>query len=271
MERQVAIKVGFIGVGAIGKPMAANILKGGYPLMVYDLRNDALQEMVQMGAAIAGSPKEVARSADIVELAVYDDVQVEEVVAGKNGVLEGARPGLIIAIHSTIAPETAIKIGKIARERGVGVVDAPISGGAEGAVARTMLYMVGGEPELFEQCRPVFATSGTTILHMGALGAGCMTRIVHHVILSLNRFAADEGMRLAQALGLDVALVSKAVHGGEAQSRVVDRYLEKYRDMPTSGQIRISGIAIRLANERGLPLIGPALFQQLYLRTKTKE
>jgi 3-hydroxyisobutyrate dehydrogenase len=266
----VAIKVGFIGVGAIGKLMAANVLKGGFPLMVYDLRKDAVAELAQMGAAVASSPKEIGQYADIVELAVYDDVQIEEVVSGKNGVLEGAKPGSIIVIHSTIVPETAVKVGKIAEERGVGVVDAPISGGPEGATARTMLYMVGGEPALFERCRPVFATSGTTILHMGPLGAGSMTRIVHHVILSLNRFAADEGMKLAKALGLDVALVSKAVHAGEAQSLVVDRYLEKYRDMPTSGQYRVSGIAMRLANERGLPLIGPALFQQLYLPTKAK-
>ena len=95
-------------------------------------------------------------------------------------------------------------------------------------------------------------------------------RIVHHVMMGLNRFAADEGMKLAQGLGLDVATVSAAVHGGEAQSHVIDRYLEKYRDMPTGGQYRIAGIAMRMGYELGLPLIGPALFQQLYLPTKNK-
>jgi 3-hydroxyisobutyrate dehydrogenase-like beta-hydroxyacid dehydrogenase len=136
-----------------------------------------------------------------------------------------------------------LKVGNAAGERGVGVVDAPISGGPEGAVARTMLYMVGGKTSQFERCKPVFATSGSTIVHMGPLGAGSMTRIVHHVILGLNRFAADEGMKLAQAMGLDLATVSRAVSAGDAQSLVVARYLEKYRDMPTYGQYRVAGIA----------------------------
>jgi 3-hydroxyisobutyrate dehydrogenase-like beta-hydroxyacid dehydrogenase len=266
----VTLKVGYIGVGMIGKLMAANVLKGGFPLMVYDRSEAALQEMAKLGAQVAGSPKEIGQFADIVALSVNDDAQVEDVVLGRNGVLEGARPGTIVAIHSTIVPETAVRIGEAARAHGVGVVDAPISGGPEGAVARTMLYMVGGEAELFERCKPVFATSGTTIVHMGPLGAGSMTRIVHHVILGLNRFAADEGMKLAQALGLDVATVSRAVSAGEAQSLVVSRYLEKYRDMPTSGQYRVAGIAMRMANERGVSLLGPALFQQLYLPTKPK-
>jgi 3-hydroxyisobutyrate dehydrogenase-like beta-hydroxyacid dehydrogenase len=269
-ERRVTINVGYIGVGMIGKLMAANVMKGGFPLMVYDLRKEALQDMAKLGAKIGASPKEIGQFADVVALSVNDDAQVEEVVLGKNGVLEGAKAGTIIAIHSTIVPETAVKIGKAAKEHGVGVVDAPISGGPEGAAARTMLYMVGGEEAMFQRCKPVFATSGTTIVHMGPLGAGSMTRIVHHVILGLNRFAADEGMKLAQALGLDVATVCRAVSAGEAQSLVVSRYLEKYRDMPASGQYRVAGIAMRMANERGVSLLGPALFQQLYLPTKPK-
>jgi 3-hydroxyisobutyrate dehydrogenase len=266
----MTIKVGYVGVGMIGKLMAANVLKGGFPLMVFDLRKEAVEDMAKMGAQVGGSPKEVGQFADVVALSVNDDAQVEDVVLGKDGVLEGAKPGTVIAIHSTIVPETAVKIGTAAKERGVGVVDAPISGGPEGAVARTMLYMVGGEVALFERCKPVFATSGTTIVHMGPLGAGSMTRIVHHVILGLNRFAADEGMKLAEALGLDVATVSRAVSAGEAQSLVVSRYLEKYRDMPTGGQYRVAGIAMRLATEKGLALIGPALFQQLYVPTKPR-
>lgn len=266
----MTINVGYIGVGMIGKIMGTNIMQAGFPLMIYDLRKEAVQEMAKLGAKVAASPKEIGQFADIVALSVNDDAQVESVILGKDGVLEGAKPGTIIAIHSTIVPETAVKIGKAANERGVGVVDAPISGGPEGATARTMLYMVGGDEELFERCKPVFATSGATILRMGPLGAGSMTRIVHHVILGLNRFAADEGMKLAQALGLDVATVCKAVSAGEAQSLVVSRYLEKYRDMTTSGQYRVAGIATRMANERGVSLLGPALFQQLYLPAKSK-
>lgn len=266
----MATKVGYVGIGAIGRLMATNVIKGGFPLSVYDVRKEPIDEMVQLGAQTAASSKAVAQFADIVELSVKDDAQVEEVILGPQGILAGAKPGLIVAIHSTINPETAVKIGKIAKEKGVDVVDAPISGGPEGAVARTLLYMIGGEAGPVEKCRPVFATSGTTLVHIGALGTGSMMRIVHHVILGLNRFAADEGMKLAQVLGLDVATVSKAVHGGEAQSHVVDRYLEKYRDMPTAGLHRIAGIAMRMGYENGVAMLGPALFQQLYLPTKTK-
>lgn len=264
----MAIKVGYVGIGAIGRLMAANIIKGGFPLAVYDVRKEAVDEMVQLGAKAAASSSEVAQFADVVELSVKDDTQVEEVITGPQGILAAAKPGLIVAIHSTINPETAVKMGRIAKERGVDVVDAPISGGPEGAVAQTLLYMIGGEKGAVEKCQPVFATSGTTLVHIGALGTGSMMRIVHHVILGLNRFAADEGMKLAQVLGLDLTTVSKAVHGGEAQSHVVDRYLEKYRDMPTAGLYRIAGIAMRMGYEHGVAMLGPALFQQLYLPTK---
>jgi|tagenome__1003787_1003787.scaffolds.fasta_scaffold20859032_2 2-hydroxy-3-oxopropionate reductase len=264
----MSIKVGYIGVGRIGTPMAVNVLKK-FPLMVCDLRQEALDEFAKLGAKTTKSPKEVGEFADIIELSVRDDDEVRAVVFGDNGILAGAKKGTIIVIHSTIDPETAVEISDITEKQGVGVVDAPISGGREGARAQTLLYMVGGKEEYFERCKPVFATSGTTIVHMGPLGAGSKTRIVHHVMLALNRFSADEGMKLAQGLGLDIAAVSKAVHGGEAQSHVIDRYLEKYRDMNTSGQYRIAGIAMRMGYEMGIPMIGPALYQQLYLPTNS--
>ena len=266
----MATKVGYIGIGRIGKIIASNVLAGEYPLMVYDLQEEPLRELERLGAQVASSPKEVAEFADIIELSVVNDEQVENVVLGKDGVLEGARPGSIIAIHSTIEPETAVKIGEKAKEVGVGVVDAPISGGQEGGLDKTLLYMVGGDKELFDRCQPLFSTSGTTIVHMGPLGSGAAMRIVHHVILGLNRLAVDEGMKVAGALGLDPATVCEAVHGGEAQSHVTDRYLQKYRDMTTSGLYRIAGIALRIGYDHGIPLVGPALFQQLYLPTQEK-
>lgn len=258
-------RIGYIGVGKIGKPIATNAIQAGYPLIAYDLNERPLQELHGLGATVAKSSAEVGEWADIIELSVVDDAQVEDVILGKNGVLEQARPGSVIAIHSTIHPSTAIKIGEIAGSRGVGVVDAPFSGGIEGALAKTMLYMVGGTDELFERCRPLFATSGTTIVHMGPLGSGAMMRIVHHVILGLNRMAADEGMLLARQVGLDWEAVCAAMHGGEGQSHVTDGYLEKYRAMPTGGQTRVAGMALAMANEKGTSLPALALFQQLYL------
>lgn len=264
----MSLKIGYIGVGRIGKVMASNLIKANFDLMVYDLRKEATEEMSQMGARVGENPKVVGEDADLVAICVRNDAQVEDVITGPDGLLQSMKQGSIILIHSTIHPDTAVKMGEIANKKGVGVVDAPMSGGTEGATAQTLLYMVGGEADLFDRCRPVLAASGTTIMHMGPLGAGAKTRIVHHIMLGLNRFAADEGMKLAQAIGLDVATVCKAVHGGEAQSYVIDRYLEKYRDMETGGQYRIAGIAMQMGYELGLPLIGPALFQQLYLPTK---
>lgn len=263
----MSLKIGYVGVGRIGKVMASNLIKAKFDLMVYDVSEEATREMSQIGARVGENPQAVGEDADVVAICVRNDAQVEEVITGADGLLQSMKQGSIILIHSTIHPDTAVKMGEIAKKKGVGVVDAPMSGGTEGATAQTLLYMVGGEADLFERCRPVLAASGTTIMHMGTLGAGAKTRIVHHIMLGLNRFAADEGMKLAQAIGLDVATVCKAVHGGEAQSYVIDRYLEKYRDMETGGQYRIAGIAMQMGYELGLPLIGPALFQQLYLPT----
>ncbi len=262
----MSLKTGFIGAGIIGKPMAMHLLKK-FSLMVYDLNKQTLDEFEKAGAQIGKSPREVGQFADIIGLGLKDDDQVRSVIEGENGILAGAKPGSIIVIHSTIEPETAVKLNELAAKTGVSIVDAPISGGREGAAAGTLLYMVGASKEDFERCEPVFATSGKTIVHMGPVGAGAKTRIVHHIMLALNRFAADEGMKLAKAIGLDQATVSRAVHGGEAQSHVIDRYFEKYRDMPTGGQYRIAGIALRMAHELGIPMLGPAIYQQLYLPT----
>jgi 2-hydroxy-3-oxopropionate reductase len=133
-----------------------------------------------------------------------------------------------------------------------------------------MLYMVGGDEAVFERCKPVFATSGTTIVHMGPLGAGSMARIVRHVILGLNRFAADEGMKLVQALGLDVATVSRAVSAGEAQNPCCQLLSGKYRDTPTSGQYRVAGIAMRMAREKGVPLSALHCFNSSICRQRSR-
>jgi 3-hydroxyisobutyrate dehydrogenase-like beta-hydroxyacid dehydrogenase len=260
------VSVGYIGVGRVGKPIAARILRAGFPLIVYDLQEAPLRELAALGARVAGSPREVAEHADIVALSVVDDAQVLQVLQGDDGVLAGARPGTIVAIHSTIRPETAVEVGTLAALHRVGVVDAPISGGVEGAEAGTLLYMIGGDPVLVERCKPVFAAAGTTLVHLGPLGAGAKMRIVHHVILGLNRLAADEGMRLARKLGLDPKDVQVAMHAGEGQSNVTDGYLVKYQTMPTYGLVRVAGMALELANLEGATLPALALFQQLYLR-----
>jgi 3-hydroxyisobutyrate dehydrogenase-like beta-hydroxyacid dehydrogenase len=261
----MATRVGYIGVGKVGKPIAANLLKAGFPVTVFDLREEPLRELAALGARVARSPREVAEQSDIVETSVVDDAQVRQIVQDDDGILAGAAPDTILAIHSTIHPTTAVEIGELAAPHGVGVVDAPISGGVEGAEAATLLYMIGGDKALVERCWPVFSACGTTLVHLGPLGSGAMMRIVHHVILSLNRMAADEGMRLAVKYGLDPKDVQAAMHGGEGQSHVTDGYLEKYETMPTGGQCRVAGMALAMANAKGATLPALALFQQLYL------
>jgi 3-hydroxyisobutyrate dehydrogenase-like beta-hydroxyacid dehydrogenase len=258
-------RVGYVGVGRVGKPIAENILKAGFPLAVYDLQEEPLRYLEARGAKVARSPREVAEQSEIVATSVVDDDQVRQVVQGENGLLAGAAPDSIIAIHSTIHPTTAVEIGELAARHGVGVVDAPISGGVEGAERATLLYMIGGDKALVERCWPVFSACGTTLVHLGPLGSGAMMRIVHHVILGLNRLAADEGMRLATRYGLDPKDVQAAMHGGEGQSHVTDGYLEKYVSMPTGGQCRVAGMALTMANAKGATLPALALFSQLYL------
>lgn len=264
----MALSVGYIGVGQIGWPIAENVLKAGFQLTIYDVDERPLRALEQGGAKVARSPRELAARADVVELSVVNDAQVEQVLVGPEGVQESIRRGSVIAIHSTIHPRTALRMGEIFEPKGVGVLDAPFSGGVEGALARTMCYMVGGLQQDLDHCRPVFETSAASIVHLGPLGAGATMRVIHHVVLALNRLAADEGMRLAQALGIDLTEAQRAFHGGEAQSNVTDRYLEKYRAMPVGGQYRAIEIARELAFEHGVQLPAAALFQQLYLPTR---
>ncbi len=143
-------KTGYVGIGNIGNPIAANVVLGGFDLMVYDLREERMKELAALGAKTARSPKEVGEHAEVIEISVVDDAQVEAVIAGEAGILSGAKPGTIIAIHSTIHPRTVKKVGQLAKEKGIHVVDAAVSGGERGARAKTLCYMVGGEKEDFE-------------------------------------------------------------------------------------------------------------------------
>ncbi len=218
----MATRVGFIGLGNIGKPMAVNVATAGFDLMVYDVRGEPLTELAALGATIAHSPREIGAHGEIIELVVVDDAQVEAVTLGEGGVLSGAKPGSIIAIHSTVHPKTVRKIAELAKARGVDVIDAQVSGGERGAQAKTLCYMVGGDKALFERCRPVFATSGANIFHLGELGAGAIAKLAHNLIVYVNMLAASEGMRLAEKAGLDLKALQEVVHVSAGQSRVAD-------------------------------------------------
>jgi 2-hydroxy-3-oxopropionate reductase len=257
------IRVGFIGLGEQGKPLAINVATGGFDLMVHDLRREPVDELVSNGARAAHSAREVGAHGDIVEVVVVNDEQLEAVVLGYDGVLAGARRGSIIAIHSTVRPATITRIGERAAAKGVDVLDAAVSGGARGAQKRTMCYMVGGEKEALERCRPVFATSAATIIHAGALGAGMTAKLAHQVILCLNMLASHEGNELARRAGLDPGVLGEAVRAGAAQSRIADRWASARPTAQNGALFRKDlALALELAHELGLELPATALIQQ---------
>lgn len=268
----MATRVGFVGLGNIGKPMAVNVAKAGFDVMVYDLRQEPLQELAALGAKVARSAQEIGAHGEIIELVVVDDAQVEAVIVGEGGVLNGAKPGSVIAIHSTVHPRTIRKIAELAKVKGVGVIDAEVSGGDRGAQNKTLCYMVGGDVALFEKCRPVFATSGAHIFHLGELGSGAIAKLAHNLIVYVNMMAASEGMRLAEKAGLDLKAMQEVVHAGAAQSRIADNWLQQRRLKETyttgpQGLLQLIHkdlrLALELGHDVGVGLPGAALVQQL--------
>jgi 3-hydroxyisobutyrate dehydrogenase-like beta-hydroxyacid dehydrogenase len=268
----MATRVGFIGLGNMGKPMAINLAKAGFDLMVYDLRPEPMRELAEVGAKCARSADDIGKHAEIIELVVVDDAQVEAVTFEEGGVLATANPGTIIAIHSTVHPRTVRNVAAMAQAKGVTVIDAEVSGGERGAYARTLCYMVGGDKNAFEKCRPLFATSAANIFHLGELGAGAITKLAHNLIVYVNMLAASEGMKLAQTAGVDPAVMEQVVHAGAAQSRVADHWSQQqnlgatYTTGPEGLMQLIHKdlrLALELGHDLGLQLPGAALTQQL--------
>lgn len=268
-------RVGFIGLGNMGKHMAINIAKAGFDLMVYDLRPEPMRELTALGAKAARSADEIGAHGEIIEVVVVDDRQVEAVLLGEGGALSAAKRGSIIVIHSTVHPRTVRKLAEQAAAKGVTLIDAEVSGGERGAIAKTLCYMVGGDKAAFEKCRPIFATSGANIFHLGALGSGAITKLAHNLIVYVNMLAASEGMRLAEKAGVDLKSMEQVVHAGAAQSRVADHWSQqrKLKDTYTSGPRGLMDLmhkdlrlALELGHDLGLSLPGAALTQQLLQR-----
>jgi 3-hydroxyisobutyrate dehydrogenase-like beta-hydroxyacid dehydrogenase len=201
-------KVGFIGLGNIGAPIAKHLLKWPDGLVVHDLRSEAAQPFADDGATIAGSAAVLAADCDVISVMVLDDQQVRDVVSS---LLPKARPGTVIAIHSTIAVQTAIEVAERATAFDVDVVDAPVSGGPMGAAEGRLAVMVGGERAAYERCKPVFAHWAELILHMGPVGSGTRTKIARNLLTFVGYAAAAESQRLAEAAGIDLRKLSAVV------------------------------------------------------------
>lgn len=265
-------KVGFIGLGRMGKPMAINIVRAGFDLRVHDAREEPMRELIRLGAKAVQSPRAAAEAADVVALVVVDDAQVEDVLLGDRGALEGLTQGAIVVIHSTVLPKTVQKLAKRAEAKGVQVIDAPVSGGEAGARAKSLCYMVGGESSVLERCRELFATSAAEIFHMGNLGSGAAAKMIVQVVTCINMLAAHEAEVLAERCDLDFAELQKMLHTSSGQSFVMDNWIDRFKLSQDPMEIRRRrtevfqkslGPALEMAKKLGLVLPGTELTEKL--------
>ena len=215
------MNIGFIGLGIMGRAMAKNVIKGGYSLTVYD-KFAPCDELSELGATAVSSGKEVAERSDIVVTMLPNSPHVKEAVLGPNGVLEGARPGMIVVDMSSIAPKASQEICTLAKEKGVAMLDAPVSGGEPKAIDGTLAIMVGGDASAFATAKPVLDKMGTSVVHVGEIGAGNVTKLANQIIVALNIAAVSEAFVLATKAGVAPESVFDAIKGGLAGSTVMN-------------------------------------------------
>ncbi|MBK4786263.1 MAG: 2-hydroxy-3-oxopropionate reductase [Pantoea sp. Pent] len=216
------MKIGFIGLGIMGKPMSKNLVKAGYTLVVRDHNASNEAELVELGATVAKTPKELAAQVDVVITMVPNSPQVKEVCLGENGIIEGAKPGLVVIDMSSIAPLASREVHDALAEKGIRMLDAPVSGGEPKAIEGTLSVMVGGDKALFDQCYDVLKAMAGSVVHTGDIGAGNVTKLANQVIVALNIAAMSEALSLATKAGVNPELVYQAIRGGLAGSTVLD-------------------------------------------------
>ena len=246
--------IGFIGLGIMGKPMSLNLLKAGYPLVVHSRSPAPVDAVVSQGATGASSPREVAAASDIVITMLPDSPDVERVVSGENGVLEGIRPGALIIDMSTISPVVAKRLAVETEKRGATMLDAPVSGGEIGAINATLSIMVGGPEEAFQRALPAFEAMGKSIIRIGEAGAGQVCKACNQIVVALTIEAVGEALTLARKAGVNAAKVREALLGGFAQSRVLDvhgqRLLDRNFKPGFRARLHLKDLSIALAAGR---------------------
>ncbi len=263
-------RIGLIGLGLMGTPMAKNLLKAGYELSVHDINRKAVDEVVGLGAKGDSSPKEVAASAEAILLSLPGDSEVEEVILGKDGILEGGRPGSVLVDMSTISPLTAKRMAEALQKHGMEMLDAPVSGGQEGAREGSLTIMVGGKPDVFERMHPVLQKLGKNVTHIGGHGAGQVAKVANQIIVGLTIEAVAEALVFASKAGVDPEKVRKALLGGYAQSRVLELHGRRMtdRNFEPGGKVRSHKkdieIIMSVARELGMYLPGTALLSHLW-------
>ncbi|MGL5385811.1 MAG: 2-hydroxy-3-oxopropionate reductase [Enterobacterales bacterium] len=216
------MKIGFIGLGIMGKPMSKNLLQAGYSLVVMDRNAAAVAELAALGAEVAATPKAVAALSDIVITMLPNSPQVREVALGENGLIEGAKAGSVLIDMSSIAPLASREISAALAAKQIAMLDAPVSGGEPKAIDATLSVMVGGDKEVFDRCFEVMKTMAGSVVHTGDIGAGNVTKLANQVIVALNIAAMSEALVLATKAGVNPDLVFQAIRGGLAGSTVLE-------------------------------------------------
>ena len=261
--------IGFIGLGIMGKPMARNLARAGYALVIHSRSQPPVDELAREGAKKAASPQEVASLAEVVITMLPDSPDVETVVAGEHGVFAGARSGSLLIDMSTISPIVARRLAKEAEARGLTMLDAPVSGGEAGAINAALSIMVGGSVAGFERALPIFQAMGKNIVHIGDAGAGQVTKAANQVVVGLTIAAVSEALTLAEQAGVDPAKVRQALLGGFAQSKILDAHGQRMLDRNFKPGFRIRlhekdlSIALATGKEYGVPLLVTAVVDQM--------
>jgi 3-hydroxyisobutyrate dehydrogenase len=212
------IRVGFIGLGSQGGPMARRIVEAGFPTALWARRPASLEQFADTAATMAGSPAELAAASDLVCLCVVGDTDIEEITAGENGILAGLEPGGVIAVHSTVHPKTCHDLAKKAAVQGISVIDAPVSGGAPAVAERRLLVMVGGAADIVERCRPVFESYADPIVHLGDLGSGQIAKLLNNSLFTANLGTAASTLALGEALGVLPDRLTEVISRGSGNS-----------------------------------------------------
>lgn len=253
--------IGFVGVGIMGKPIARNLLKAGYPLVVHNRSRPAVEELSKEGAQAAKTSQEVAERSEVIITMLPDSPDVEVVYTSDEGILAGAKEGLLFIDMSSISPTVARKLAAEAQKRGCDMLDAPVSGGEAGAIGATLSIMIGGQTAAVERAMPIFKSLGKNIVHVGGAGAGQITKAANQMIVGTTIAIVSEALVLARKAGVDPAKVRQALLGGFAQSKILEAHGQKMLEHNFKPGFRIRlhekdmKIALEAGFEYGVPLM----------------
>jgi 2-hydroxy-3-oxopropionate reductase len=262
--------IGFIGLGIMGKPMARHLVNAGYPLVVYNRTASKAQELVAMGAHQVSSPKEAAKNSEIVITMVADSPEVEHVILGPAGVIEGIKPGSVVIDMSSISPIVTQKIAAELAKKNVAILDAPVSGGEVGAIQGTLSIMVGGDETVFAEVKPILEKMGKSVVRVGSVGAGGFTKLSNQIIVAAALQAISEALVLAQKAGVDLLLVYDAIKGGMAGGRTLDmkasKMAERNFEPGFKMDLHIKDLknALQAGKALGVPLPSTGLIHELF-------